>query len=46
MIILKAFLWIMLLPFKILFFWLPKGSDSYDYDDDEWQFWKENGHDW
>ena len=46
MFILKAILWIMFLPFKLLFFWLPSGDDSYDTDEDEYMFWKGHGHDW
>ena len=46
MIILKAILWLMFLPFKLLFWWLPKESDSYDKNDEEYLFWKEHGHDW
>ena len=36
----------MFLPFKLLFWWLPTESDSYDKDDEEYLFWKEHGHDW
>jgi hypothetical protein len=46
MIILKAIFWLLSLPFKLLFFWLPTNSDSYEKDDDEWAFWKGHGHDW
>ena len=31
---------------KLLFWWLPGGSDSYGDSDEEWLFWKEHGHDW
>lgn len=27
---------------KLLFWWLPTENDG----NDEWQFWKEHGHDW
>jgi len=46
MFIIKAIIWLLLLPFKILFFWVPKSDDSYDTDDEEWMFWKDHGHDW
>jgi hypothetical protein len=34
MFIIKAIIWLLLLPFKILFFWVPKSDDSYDTDDE------------
>ena len=50
MFIIKAILWVMFLPFKILFkllfWWIPTGNDSFDTDDEEWMFWKGHGHDW
>ncbi len=46
MIIIKAIIWLLLLPFKILFFWVPKSDDGYDTDDEEYLFWKEHGKDW
>lgn len=42
--LIKAFLWILFLPFKIifklLFWWLPTGSDhDYDYYYDDYYWW-------
>ncbi|MBR3149693.1 MAG: hypothetical protein IKF64_05935 [Eubacterium sp.] len=44
MFIFKVIFWILALPFKILFFWLPSGSDSYETNDEEYMFWKDQGH--
>lgn len=50
MIILKVVFGIMFLPFillyKLFFWWIPTGDDSFDTDDEEWMFWKGHGHDW
>ena len=45
MFLIKAVIWLLLLPFKILFWWVPKADDSYERDDDEWYFYKEHGED-
>lgn len=46
MIIIKVLVWLLTLPFKLLFWWVPKGKDSYEESDEEYLFWKDHGHDW
>ena len=44
MFILKAFFFILTLPFRLLFWWIPNGDDSYDNDEEEYAFWRDHGH--